>query len=116
MAGDPMLGHLQTLCEKTGWRMIDGTGVHVARHTKALRLPKPRFEEAEFPLRSSYVRLTDEHGAAVWRRLEWKIHYGELLNRQPSIGVVADVLVTFFHGRRGDTSHSTKDMDPCENA
>eukprot|EP00435_Cladocopium_sp_Y103_P031960 s717_g8.t1 len=60
---DPLLPHLQGLCEKRGWHHINGVGVQVAHNAKSFRTPEPRFSAEEKPLRSSFGRFTLSDGS-----------------------------------------------------
>lgn len=54
-------------------------------------------EPDRFPLRSSYGLFELVSGQSEWRKLEDKISYMSLSNKQSLIGDEAQRLVTFFH-------------------
>ena len=60
---DPLLPHLQGLCEKRGWHHINGVGVQVAHNAKSFRTPEPRFSVEEKPFRSTCGRFTLSDGS-----------------------------------------------------
>jgi hypothetical protein len=85
----------------------------VAKDAKSFRTPSPRFSPSEFPLRSSFGRFDLKSGQAEWRRLENRIEYGQLPNRNALIGAVPNVLVTIFQPK---PSSVKKDIESAENA
>ena len=96
-ADDPIVSHLMTLGDEAGWYDRDGVALNVSRHARSYRTPQPRFDPAEFPIRSTYARFDHPNGQSEWRQLEHKITYGELKNSHGLIGDTADILITFFH-------------------
>lgn len=97
-ADDPIVSHLMTLSDEAGWYDRDGVGINVSRHARSYRTPQPRFDPAEFPIRSTYARFDHPNGQSEWRQLEHKVSYGDLRNSHGLIGDTADILITFFHG------------------
>lgn len=77
--------------------MKDGIAIQVAKNALSFRSPAPRFEPNDFPLRSSFGRFVRPGGQAEWRRLEDRVAYLELANKQALIGDSLEVLVTYFH-------------------
>lgn len=94
---EAVFGHLLKLGECLGWHQLDGVAVHVAQQARSFRLPTPRFEPDRFPLRSSYGLFELVSGQSEWRKLEDKVSYMSLSNKQGLIGDEAQRLVTFFH-------------------
>lgn len=94
---DPILAHLQGLCEKRGWHHINGVGVQVAHNAKSFRTPEPRFSADEKPLRSTFGRFRMSDGSVQWRRIESGAAYTNLLNQHGMIGTAVPTLITMFH-------------------
>ena len=110
---EAVFGHLLKLGECLGWHHLDGVAVHVAKQARSFRLPTPRFEPDRFPLRSSYGLFELVTGQSEWRKLEEKVSYMSLSNKQGLIGDEAQRLVTFFHT---DPSSVHKNKKSTENA
>ena len=72
--------------------------------SKSFRLPQPRFDPEEYPLRSSFGRFDGSNGQSEWRRLEDHVSYQDLPNKQALIGDHVPVLVTFFHAKPSSTN------------
>ena len=94
---DPLLPHLQGLCEKRGWHHINGVGVQVAHNAKSFRTPEPRFSVEEKPFRSTFGRFTLSDGSVQWRRIEFGAAYSQLANQHGMIGQTVPTLITMFH-------------------
>lgn len=103
--------HLLRLGNQVGWHLKDGIAIQVAKHARSFRSPAPRFEPTDFPLRSSFGRFVSPGGQAEWRRLESRVAYLELANKQALIGDIPEVLVIFFHA----LSSANKEREPAEN-
>ena len=96
-SSDPLLPHLQGLCEKRGWHHINGVGVQVAHNAKSFRTPEPRFSADEKPLRSTFGRFRMSDGSVQWRRIESGAAYTQLMNQHGMIGTAVPTLITMFH-------------------
>ena len=96
-SSDPLLPHLQGLCEKRGWHHINGVGVQVAQNAKSFRTPEPRFSADEKPLRSTFGRFRMSDGSVQWRRIESGAAYTQLMNQHGMIGTAVPTLITMFH-------------------
>lgn len=105
--------HLLRLGNQFGWHQKDDMAIQVAKDAKSFRTPSPRFSPSEFPLRSSFGRFDLKSGQAEWRRLENRIEYGQLPNRNALIGAVPNVLVTIFQPK---PSSVKKEIESAENA
>ena len=95
-ASDPMLAHLMTLTDQTGWHNKAGLAIQVSRNAKSFRQPGPRYDSSRFSLRSSYARYDDPDGSAEWRCLERDVKFADLAKPQGLIGDEVAVLVTIF--------------------
>lgn len=93
---DPMLAHLMTLTDQTGWHNKAGLAIQVSRNAKSFRQPGPRYDAHKFSLRSSYARYDDPEGSAEWRCLERDVKFADLAKPQGLIGDEVAVLVTIF--------------------
>ena len=96
--------HLLRLGDQFGWHLKDDMAIQVAKDAKSYRTPVPRFSPSEYPLRSSFGRFDRANGQAEWRRLENRVEYGLLANRQQLIGATPAVLVTIFHQKPTSTN------------
>lgn len=101
---DAVFTHLLRLGDEPGWHLRGGVAIHVAKGARSYRLPRPRFEPEDYPLRSSYGRFDGSNGQSEWRRLEDHVSYQELPNKQALIGDHVPVLVTFFHAKPSSTN------------
>ena len=101
---DAVFTHLLRLGSEPGWHLRGGVAIHVAKGAKSFRLPQPRFDPEEYPLRSSFGRFDGSNGQSEWRRLEDHVSYQDLPNKQALIGDHVPVLVTFFHAKPFSTN------------
>ena len=94
---DPMLLHLNGLCDRRGWHYVSGIGVQVACAAKSFRTPEPRFSIAEYPLRTTYGRFEISQTERIWRVLEKSARMSELANQHALFGRSVPVLISCFH-------------------
>lgn len=109
---DPMLAHLMTLTDQTGWHNKAGLAIQVSRNARSFRQPGPRYDSSRFSLRSSFARYDDPDGSAEWRCLERDVEFADLAKPQGLIGDEVAVLVTIFR----DPSLNQQKKEPAENA
>ena len=93
---DPMLGHLMSLTDTTGWHNKAGLAIQVSRNAKSFRTPGPRFDPSKYCLRSSFARYDASDGSAEWRCLERNVRFADLAKSNGLIGDEISVLVTIF--------------------
>ena len=89
---DPVMPHLQGLCEKRGWHFTGGIGIQVACTAKSFRTPEPRFSVAEFPHRNTFKRFEISQTEKMWHRLENAVAMQNLLDQHALIGCTVPVL------------------------
>lgn len=94
---DALVRHLMKLGEQRGWHHQNGMGINVAFNARSFRTPQPRFSATQYPLRSSYARVSHGSGQCEWRKLESGARYSDFPNQHALIGFVAPILVTIFH-------------------
>ena len=90
---EALMRHVYKLAEQSGWRYVEGVGIHVAHNAKSLRSPQPRYSLRDW---SSYASWRTKTGEVVWRVLEEKIDLKDLNNQQEQWTHRCRQLVTFY--------------------
>ena len=93
---EDLMRHVYKLAEQSGWRYVEGVGIHVAHNAKSLRSPQPRYSLRDFPYRSPYMPAAGPR-PEIWCGGCWnKTDLRDLPNLQEQFKDRCRQLVTFY--------------------
>lgn len=82
-----------------GWHRYQDSVIQIARNTRALRTPEPRFSSAAFPIRKSYALHKPDD--AEWKTIEEDFVYSTAPDQHRKLDVFVTVLASVFFPFRG---------------